>query len=149
MKLWIAKFLWGCHWLLSSWFKVHNHNCMVLCCSAFSTSIVPKEFPIATCMSCCCHLTKTWNDLSFAAVIVFSGSATQHFQGQCQVQRRLSMQIIVKSWAIIWCIWSLQATSLNNSDAESVKLFSLARAMQRIASAPSLDLCDFGLSLSD
>lgn len=105
-----------------------------------------RNFLSAACISCCCHLTKTWNDLSFAVVIVFNGTAARYFQGQCQV---LSVQITVKSWAIIWWIWSSQVTSLNNSDADGAKLFSLFRAVQQIASAPPLDLCSFRLCPSD
>lgn len=63
--------------------------------------------------------------------------------------RRLFVQVTAKSWAIIWWIWSSYVTSLNYSEADSVKLFSLFRAVQQIASAPPLDLRSVRLSLSD
>lgn len=103
---------------------------MILCNSVFSTSVVQKEFPVCCLMLCCCHLSKTWNDLSFTAVTVLNGAAAQHFQGQCQVHMD-AMQSIMKSWVIIYWIWSLQTNRQKFQVQNSYKVVSLARESQQ------------------
>lgn len=101
-------------------FKAHNWIVWFFSVLCFQQALSEKNFQSAVCMPCCCHLTETWSDLSFTAVIVFNGAAAWHFQGQCQVHmeaiyanysRKLSNNLV-----------NLIITdSLNNSDADSVK----------------------------
>lgn len=129
-------------------FKTHNYIAWFFAILHFQQTLSKRNFLSIVGISCC-YLIKTWNDLSVTAVIVFNNAAAQHFQGLCQGHKEAIFANYSKKLNNNLVDLIITGNQLNNSDANSLKLFSLAGAVQQITSAPLLDLCYFGLSLSN